>query len=264
MRQRAYYLVLTLMWLTVLFMALAGPLLSDFFGLCDPTKTMARAFDPPTAQHWLGTDHLGRDVLSRMFLGNAALVVPPALAAFCATSLGLILAFISALSHKAEKILRFCSDVLLAIPAMLLLLIVITATSSFLAVTLAALCLSVPLSTRYFFSTMRPMLDAGYVEVARATGTRWSRIFVQEILPGMRSAIVADISIRFVTVVFLSATAHFLTEASSAVENTWAGMVGVELRGIDLNPLAVIAPTTAIILLTACPALLLQSYTRRR
>jgi len=72
------------------------------------------------------------------------------------------------------------------------------------------------------------------------------------------AGLIADFSIRFVAVVFLIATASFLTGTSSGADSTWAAMVGAELGGVDLNPWAVVSPTLAIIVLTACPALLLE------
>lgn len=83
-------------------------------------------------------------------------------------------------------------------------------------------------------------------------------------MPALRRPIIADVGIRFVSVVFLTATAAFLAGASGSHDSSWAAMIGTGLSGVDLNPWAVAAPTLAIIALTACPALLLEQYSGGR
>ena len=247
------------LWLCVIAAALAGGALIDLFGLPDPTAPMARSFDTPSAEHPLGTDHLGRDVASRMLIGNAALVLPPALAAAAASAVGLLLAVLSAVNHRAFAVIRFFGDTILAIPAILIILATVTAIpEGFTAAAVAAFALSVPMSTRYFYPAVSAALSSGYVEYARATGASLWQVSVHDILPVLRRPLIADFSIRFVAVVFLTATASFLTGATSGADSTWAAMVGAELRGVDLNPWAVVMPTLATIVLTASPALLLE------
>ena len=262
-QHRALSIALTVIvlaaWATVIIAALAGPALIDLWGLPDPTAPIARSFDVPSAAHPLGTDHLGRDVAARMLNGNAGLVLPPALVALAASATGVLLAVCSAMSRGAYAVIRFLGDTILAVPTILLVLATVTAIpEGYFAVAVAAFVLSVPMSVRYFYPTVVSALSSGYVEYARATGSSWRTIAVWDILPALRRPIIADFSIRFVAVVFLTATASFLTGTSSGSDATWAAMVGAELGGVDLNPWAVITPTLAIIVLTACPALLLE------
>ncbi|AEX47315.1 ABC transporter permease [Corynebacterium diphtheriae] len=256
---------LWLLWILTLIAAIAGPTVATLLGTPDPSQTMTRSFDPPSTLHPLGTDRLGRDLLARMLSGNIGLVIPPAIAAVIATAIGLLLALVASISPLLRAIIRFFGDIVLVIPAMIILLAVITAAEgSFLAVATATVALSVPLSTRYFIAAARPIFAADYVIRARATGSTWPQIIGQHILPALRRPIIADIGIRFVTVVFLTATAAFLAGTSGAQENSWAAMVSSGLNGVDLNPWAVIAPVVAIIALTACPALLLEQHTGGR
>lgn len=247
------------LWTAVILAALAGPALSAALGLPDPTAPMSRSFDPPSRAHLLGTDHLGRDVAARMLVGNAALVVPPALVAVAASTVGVLLAVWSATSLRACAIIRFIGDTILVVPPILIILATVTAVpEGYVAAAVAAFALSVPMSIRYFYPTVAQALGSGYVEYARATGASWQTIAVWDIFPAVRRSLIADFSIRFVAVVFLIATASFLTGTSSEADSTWAAMVGAELGGVDLNPWAVVSPTLAIIVLTACPALLLE------
>lgn len=257
--------VIFTVWAGVIIAAIAGSSLIDLFNLPDPTLPMTGAFDSPSKDHPLGTDHLGRDVLARMLSGNSTLVIHPALAAIVASALGIILAVFSAVSRQAYEIIRFISDTILSLPAILLILATVTAIpKGAVAVAVAAVVLSVPMSTRYFYPTVISTLNSGYVAYARATGNNWIKISYQEILPSLRRPVIADLSIRFVAVVFLTATASFLTGSTGTEDSTWAATVGQELGGVGLNSWAIAAPTLAIITLTTCPALLLEMYVGRR
>ncbi|MDO4630667.1 MAG: ABC transporter permease subunit, partial [Corynebacterium sp.] len=99
-----------------------------------------------------------------------------------------------------------------------------------------------------------------FIEFARATGLSWLQVIFRDVIPALYRPIIADVGIRFVSVVFLTATAAFLAGTSGSHESSWAAMVGTGLSGVDLNPWAIAAPVLAIIALTACPALLLEQY----
>lgn len=248
-------------WVLTLTLAVAGPLIASILGAPDPTEPMSRSFDQPSSHHLLGTDRLGRDLFARMLTGNIGLVVPPALAAVLTTALGVTLAMVASVSTVARTVIRFFGDMLLAIPAIIVLLAIITAVhGNFFAVATASVLLSVPMSTRYFMETARPIFASGFVRLARATGASWAQIAFLEVVPALRRAIIADMGIRFVSVIFLTATAAFLAGTSGGQDSSWAAMVGTGLSGVNLNPWAVTAPALAIIALTVCPALLLEQF----
>lgn len=257
--------LLVLVWVFTIVVATAGPLIAHLLGTIDPSVPVTRPYDPPSASHLLGTDVLGRDVLARMLQGNIGLIIPPSFAALVSTAIGAALAMASALFPRGRPVIKFVTDILIIIPAMVILLAVITATGgSFFAVAVAAILLSVPLSTKYLGAAAQPLVHAEFVDVARVHGTPTWKIVVGDILPALRRPLLADLGVRFVTIVFLSATAAFLVGASGSSEATWAGMVGSNLGGINLNHWAVTAPVVAIAALTACPALLLDQLTGGR
>lgn len=158
---------LWLTWILALSLAVAGPVIAFVLATPDPTEPMTRSFDLPSAEHPLGTDRLGRDMLARMLRGNVGLVIPPAIAAVFTTTLGVGLAMLALISTKAHTIIKFLGDVLLAIPAIIIVLAVITAANGdFLAVAMASVLLSVPMSTRYFMATAHPVFTSRFVELA--------------------------------------------------------------------------------------------------
>ncbi|MGV3114658.1 ABC transporter permease [Corynebacterium freneyi] len=263
--RRTYAWALVLIWCAVLACAIAGPLIAGLLGAPDPGEPVGRPFDEPQPGHPLGTDRLGRDLLARMLMGNAALVIPPAIAALASTAAGLAVGLASAALPRWRPVFRWVTETLLVIPAMVILLAVIAATGGNIAAVAAmAVLVSLPMSAKYLDAAARPVLSSGYVEISHATGASWPSIIVRDVLPAMRRPILADAGIRYVAVVFMTATASFLGGASGSGGETWAAMVGAGISGIDLNPWSVVAPVAAIIALTAPPALLTDLATGGR
>lgn len=255
--RRIFAVAVAGVWAAALTAALAGLALASLIGAPDPGEPLARPFDVPGPGHPLGADRLGRDLLARMLMGNAALVVPPALAAVASTAAGLAVGLASAALPRWRPALRLFTETLLVIPAMVVLLAVVAATGgNIAAVSAMAVLVSLPLSAKYLDAAARPVLSSGFVEIARATGVAWPRILFGDVLPALHRPILADVGIRYVAVVFLTATASFLGGAAGAGGETWASMVGAGMSGLDLNMWSVVAPVVAIIALTAPPALL--------
>lgn len=263
--RRAFAAVLVAVWAAVLVCAIAGPALAAWLGAPDPGEPVGRPFDMPGPGHPLGTDRLGRDLLARMLTGNASLVLPPAAAALASTAAGLAVGVASAALPRLRPLFRWFTETLLVIPAMVILLAVVAATDGDIAAVAAmAVLVSLPMSAKYLDAAARPVLASGFVEIARATGASWPAIIVRDVLPALRRPILADVGIRYVAVVFMTATASFLGGASGAGGETWAAMIGAGISGIDLNPWSVVAPVLAIIALTAPPALLTDLATGGR
>ncbi len=263
--RRTYAWVLALIWGAVLACAIAGPLIAGWLGAPDPGEPVGRPFDEPQPGHPLGTDRLGRDLLARMLMGNAALVIPPVIAAMASTAAGLAVGLAAAALPRWRPVFRWFTETLLVIPSMVILLAVLAATGgNITAVAAMAVLVSLPMSAKYLDAAARAVLSSGFVEVSRATGASWPSIIVRDVLPAMRRPILADVGIRYVAVVFMTATASFLGGASGSGGETWAAMIGAGISGIDLNPWSVVAPVAAIIALTAPPALFTDLVTGGR
>ncbi|MCK7660129.1 ABC transporter permease [Corynebacterium antarcticum] len=257
-----FSILLLAVWAGAVLTALAGPLIAPVLGLPDPAEPVARPFTAPGPGHPLGTDRVGRDVLARLCMGNMVLVIPPALAAAASTVSGTAVGLTTALCPRLRPWIRFLTDTLLVIPPMIMLLAVISANGVGLpGVTLMAVILSLPLSSRYLEAAAKPVVSSGYVEVRRAAGVPFPVVVIGDVLPAMRRALFADLGIRYVGVVFLTATTAFLGATVGTGTRTWASMVPEALAGLALNPWAAAAPVLLIIALTAPPAILIDIVT---
>ncbi|WP_018024525.1 ABC transporter permease subunit [Corynebacterium ulceribovis] len=254
--------LLVFIWASAITAAVLGPAISGWLGLPDPATPVARPFDEPTAAHIFGTDRLGRDLLAQLLSGNAALLIPPAIAALAATSLGFLLGLLSAAVPWLRPVLHSGLEIVLVIPGMILLLATITATqANFTAIAVVAVVMALPQSAKFLGAAAESVLASGFVARARVTGDSWPTIVVREVLPAMRRPLVADVGVRFVAIVFITATVSFLGASSGNGGQTWAALAAAGLAGIDLNVWAVAAPVLAIGALTAPPALLLDLWT---
>ncbi|MDO4609792.1 ABC transporter permease subunit [Corynebacterium sp.] len=256
-RPRIGVVLLAVVWAVALAAALAGPAVAGLLGLPDPGEPLTRPFAEPSTAHLLGGDRLGRDVLARLLSGNTALVVPPAIAATCATGLGLVIALAGEALPRLGRMLHLAADAVLVIPGMILVLAAVTAAPGAVAPLLAvSVLIAAPLSARYLAAASRPVLASGFVESARVAGEPAWRILLLDVLPALRRPIAADLGLRYVALVFVTATAAFLGASTGGGDVTWPAMAQAGMEGLKLNPWAAAAPCLAVTLLAAPPALL--------
>lgn len=197
----------------------------------------------------LGTDGLGRDVLSRFLYGGDKLLLTAALAALAGTAAGTLLGLLAAVIHPlAGRVLERGTEVLLVLPALLVLILVGTATPNLGLLPLAALLavLAVPWVARVVAAAATTTLRAGYVEHAAASGESTWWIITREVAPGLRGTLLATLGLRFVEAIYVVAGAAFLGIGTQPPEADWAVMVRENVSGLLLNPWAALVPSAAI------------------
>ncbi|MCK2244654.1 MULTISPECIES: ABC transporter permease [unclassified Crossiella] len=233
----------------VIVLVLVGPELAPH----SVTAPVGPPYAPPGAGHLLGTDHLGRDVLSRLLAGGRPLVLTSLLAAVAGTGLGALTGLLSALLRWVNATLFRLLDVLAAVPPVLLLLLVLTALPSRTGLLLAVVLVSAPLSARVARATADQVRHRGHVEAAvlRGEGIGW--LLTREVLPLVAGTLLADLGLRFVLSVYLVAAAGFL--GISGTGSDWGLLVVEALPGVALQPWALLAPAVAIALLAVSATL---------
>jgi len=197
----------TVMWLYVL-AALLAPLIAPY----GEAEIVGEAFAPWSARHWLGTDQLGRDFLSRLLYGlrnSLMLAVATTLLSFLVGGLAGLLAATG--GRIMDTVLSRLVDVVMALPALIfaLMLLTVFGTGS------VQLILVIGLldATRVFrIARALAMREAAmdYVEAARLRGESLARIMVAEILPNVKAPLLAETGMRFSFVFLTVATLSFL------------------------------------------------------
>ncbi|WP_214414406.1 ABC transporter permease [Sphaerisporangium fuscum] len=228
-------------------LALAGPWLAPH--AVDVPVTAPYA--PPDGVAPLGGDQLGRDVLSRLLAGGADLVVSSLVIAVLVTGAAALLGAVGALRPVAGRVVERVADVLMLLPAVLGILLIALSwpDGGRLAVVAAAVVLGVPYAVRLAAGAAAPVAASGHVEAAAAGGERLWHLVVRDVLPNLRSTLLALFGLRFVAAVYVVATAGFLQVGPQPPAPDWALMIRENGPGILLNPWAVVAPGAAVGLL---------------
>lgn len=191
-----------------IFVALFAPLLAPY----SPTETFAEAMSTWNSAHFLGTDQLGRDVLSRLIYGlrnSLTIVVATTVLTF---SIGAVLGILAAIRGGwVDQILSRIVDILLAVPALIfaLMLLSIFGTSVLNLILIIALldCTRVFRVVRAVAANVAVM---DYVQVAHLRGEGWIWVMRKEILPNIAPALAAEFGIRFCYVFLTVAALSFL------------------------------------------------------
>lgn len=243
----------TLVVITFLLLALFGPMLAPFefdeFAR-DANGTIQRRA-APSAEFFFGTDHLGRDVFSRVLWGAREIIIIPGIATVLAvvigTSLGLTIGYYGG---WLDELISRALDSLLAIPALVLALVMLaTVGASPIGIIIVIVLLYTPIVTRVIRSATLNLRSAGYVEAARLRGDSPFYILFREILPGVLPALAVEAALRFSYAIFLTASLGFLGLGVQPPSPDWGRMVNEGREHLERVPWALWFPAGAIALL---------------
>ncbi|MFE3902581.1 ABC transporter permease [Streptomyces sp. NPDC059153] len=196
----------------------------------------------------LGGDQLGRDVLSRLLHGGTALIGSALLVAAVVTALAALAGCFAVLHPAVGRAVERTADVFILLPPILGIMLIALAWpgGGRWAVISAAIILGTPYAVRIVAGAAAPLADAGYVEAALAGGESLIYTATRELLPNLRSTILALFGLRFVEAVYVISMAGFLQIGPQPPAADWALMIRENSSGILLNPWAVVAPSLAI------------------
>ncbi|MGX5848736.1 ABC transporter permease [Mesorhizobium sp. PL10] len=205
-------------------------------------------WEPMSAAHWLGTDNLGRDLLSRMIYGARVTLFIAVLATALSFSLGAILGFSAAVfGGWFDTLLSRLVDLLMSIPTLIMALVVLSVLPTNL-VTLI-LVMGVLDSTRVYRLSRAVAVDINvmdYVEAAKLRGEGSGWIIFREILPNALSPLVSELGLRFIYAVLFLSTLSFLGLGVQPPDADWGGMVKENKDGIVFGIGAALFPAAAI------------------
>ncbi len=236
--------------LVALFVALAllAPVVSPY----RPTaQDLASRSQPPSTAHLFGTDHLGRDVFSRVVAGDRDIFLlagaGTALAVIVGTLVGLLASYAGGWTE--ELTYRFF-DSLLAVPALLLALLLLgslgpSRTSVLLVIAVAY----TPIVARVVRSVVLDTKTKDYVAAARMQGESTAFILGREILPSVLPALAVESALRFSYAIFLVASLGFLGVGVQPPNPDWGLMVNEARDYVYLTPWELVFPALAISLL---------------
>jgi peptide/nickel transport system permease protein len=167
---------------------------------------------PPSADHWFGTDSLGRDLFARVMIGGREMLVIAPTAALLATALGATLGLIGGYVGGAiDEVIGRLVDAFLALPVVIFATLVLVALgSSRLAIILAVGIPLAPIVARSVRAAVLSERDLDYIDAARLRNERTAYIVFSEILPNVRAVIIVEFVMRMAYAVFAVATLNFI------------------------------------------------------
>jgi peptide/nickel transport system permease protein len=253
-------LAIVLFWLL---MALIGPAIAPH-GI---GKIVDNAvFAPATAAFPLGTDYLGRDMLSRVLYGARYTVGVALAATILASSTGAALGVTAAVTGGwIDAIISRTVDTVVSIPSKMFALVMVAAFGSSIPLLIVtAWIVYTPGAYRIARSLAVNINAMDYVQVARARGEGIAYITRAEILPNITGPLLADLGLRFVYVVLLLSGLSFLGVGVQPPNADWGSLVRENIVGLDSGAPAVIIPALAIATLTIAVNLVIDNLPGRR
>jgi len=230
------------------FLAVFAPLIAPY----GESEIVASQFEPWGHEYWLGTDNLGRDMLTRLIYGARNTIgiafVTTCLAFFIGVVGGLLA---STLGGWIDQIMGRVVDILMAIPPLIFALMILTITGTSIPVLIVVI--AVLDSTRVFrlaraVSMNIVVLD--FVEAARLRGEGLRWIITREILPNALPPLVAEFGLRFCFVFLFISALSFLGLGIQPPTADWGSMVRENATLISFEDITPLVPAGAIALLT--------------
>ena len=237
-------LALVLFWVA---MALLAPWIAPYSPNAQDFKALAK----PTfsAAHWLGTDELGRDLVSRLLYGaRRVLTVAPAAVA-AAYTLGIALGLVAGyFGGWIDAIVSRLADVLLSFPILVLYVILIASIgASALNIILAVMIASSPGISRIVRGLVLDLRNNEYVLAARMRGESAIYVMLAEILPNARGPLIIDACLRLGYVTITIGTLGFLGLGLPPPDPDWGGMVKTGAQLVFVFPHMALVPCAALV-----------------
>jgi len=237
---------LVLFWVMV---AILAPLLAPF----DPNSIIQPFAKPGIAAakggtFWLGTDHIGRDILSRIIWGSRTVLIYAPLATLSAYTLGILMGLAAGYRGGwVDDILSRIADIILSFPVLVLYIIIIaTIGSSGINIIIAITFASSPGIMRIVRGLVLDLRNRDYVAAAQTRGESDWKVMLVEILPNARGPLIVDACLRLGYVIITIGVLGFLGLGLPPPDPDWGGMVNETRQMAMAFPHMTLFPCVAI------------------
>jgi len=227
---------------------------ADFLAPFDPLATLQPMATTATAQadtgkvFWLGTDHIGRDILSRIIFGSRTVLIWATVATLSAYLVGIIMGLAAGYFRGWwDSILSFFGDVILAFPVLVLYVLIITTIGpSALNIVIAVTFASAPGIMRIVRGLVLDLRTRDYVAAAQTRGETPLYIMLVEILPNARGPLIVDSCLRLGYVTITIGVLGFLGLGLPPPDPDWGGMINETRSMAMIFPHMTVYPCLAI------------------
>ena len=236
----------------IVLLALVIILFAPWIAPYPQTKIVGGVWDTPNAKDWLGTDSIGRDMLSRLIYGGRTSVSIALIATFFTMVIGVGLGFIAASTTRLiDNVISRVVDILLAMPILIFGLMVFAVLGT--SIPIMIVTIAILESTRVFRLARAVAMNIAvmdYVQVARLRGEGVFWVMLREILPNALPPLVAEFGLRFCFTFLFIASLSFLGLGIQPPYADWGSMVHDNAQAISFGGYAPLFPAAAIAIVT--------------
>ncbi|WP_336713168.1 ABC transporter permease [Arthrobacter sp. USHLN218] len=228
-------------------------------------QDLAARLAAPGADHWLGTDHLGRDTLSRLLEGGAFSLTIAALATVLTGVVGTFIGVVSARRKGwLDEFLTRTNDVVLSLPEMVVALFLVALLGSGYPALLLALTLVgwTPFA-RLARALTYDISTRGFIEAARVTGCPPAFVVRRHILPHLAGPLLGQATLRFGQLLINVGALSYLGLGVQPPQSDWGSMLAAAQPFALRSPVTILAPGLAIFVVALCVTLIGQHVARR-
>lgn len=233
----------------VLLSAILAPVLAPF----DPLEVdVHNRLTMPSWQHWLGTDQLGRDILSRVLHGGRVALKVSLLAISISLAAGLVLGMIAGFGPRwLDRILVVCFDTMRSFPTIMFALAIVVLTGPSLNTVIGIIIItSIPVYARIVRTQTQAVRDLDYILAERAMGASTARILRDHVLPNIAAPLLILASMDVPAVVGMEAGLSFLGLGVSPPTPSWGSILNDGYSYLRNSPWPIIAGGIPLILVT--------------
>jgi peptide/nickel transport system permease protein len=229
----------------MLLAALAAPWIAG-----DPySMKPVQRFKPPSDTLWFGTDNLGRDVYARTIYGARVSLAVGLIVALVAVSIGLVIGLLAGFFRPVEVLIMRLMDGLMAIPAILLAIALISLFKGSVGVVIIAIVIpEVPRVSRLVRAVVLTTREQPYIEAAIASGTRVRKILWRHILPSTFPPLIVQATYICASAILIEAGLSFLGAGTPPEIPTWGNMIASSRVYLARAPWTVFCPGLALAL----------------
>jgi len=243
--------VATIILMLIVLVAICAPELAPH----NPARSSLRAIlKPPSATYLLGSDDLGRDVLSRLIFASRLSLIASVQAVAIALVIGLPLGLISGyVGGWVDTIIMRCNDALMSFPALILAVVIVGLLGPSLTNAMTAIGLVyAPRIMRVVRGSTLSVREEVYMTAARATGCSVTRIITRHVLPNVMGPLVVQATVLMGQALLAEAGLSFLGLGVQPPEASWGAILGTAFPYLGQAPVPTIAAGTVISVTVLC------------
>ncbi len=240
--------IIGLVILVIFFLtALIGPYLCTQDPLTQNLKSIHKA---PSAEHWFGTDYIGRDTFTRMVYGARVSLMVSMIGVISGGIIGILLGVVAGyFGGVVDSLISRFVDIMLAFPGLLLAITIVAILGSGLTNTMIAIAIfSIPSIARMVRSVVIGLRSSEYISACQVMGGSNIRILVTHIIPNAMSQMIVNITLNLGTAILTSSSLSFLGLGVQPPYPEWGAMLSKAREALRVNPSEAIFPGIAITL----------------